>query len=256
MLCTAGLVRATNASVIFDFEGFANGRQLGTEPDAVQPYANFFTLSASSNGSPSLGAAIFDSSPQGPNAGGLDRDLLVGLGNIVILQNDDFPTRTLPGIFDTPNDEADGGKIVFDFVSPLRLLSIDLIDIDNNGPVDLFLVDGSGRTRTYNVGTSWTRDVFAQGPDGFDTLDLTLLAPQPGEGGGIATAFEDARFDPLDVVRLTIVHTGSAGIDNLVVVPAPAALAVLALGLARRRRTRHPDQLSAVSYQLSAESVQ
>ena len=53
----------------------------------------------------------------------------MGLGNIVILQNDDFPTQTLPGIFDTPNDEADGGTIVFDFVSPLRLLSIDLIDM-------------------------------------------------------------------------------------------------------------------------------
>lgn len=238
VLCTAGVVGSTNASVIFDFEGFANGRELGTGANAIQPYASFFTLSAFSNGSPSLGAAIFDSSPVGPNAGSLDRDLLVDLGNILILQNDHFPTQTLPGTFDTPNDEEDGGTIIFDFTKSLTLLSIDLIDIDGNGPADLFLLDGSGRTRTYNVPMSWTRDVFAQGPDGFDTLDLTSLAPQLGEGGGTATAFQDLDFDPLDVVRLTIAHSGSAGIDNLVVIPAPPALAVLALGLAVRRRRR------------------
>ena len=134
MLCTAGFVESTNATVIFDFEGFANGRELGTGANAIQPYESFLTLTAFSNGSPSLGAAIFDSSPVGPNSGSLDQDLLVDLGNILILQDDKFPTQTLPGTFDTPNDEEDGGTIIFDFVNPLRLLSIDLIDIDANGP--------------------------------------------------------------------------------------------------------------------------
>ncbi len=238
LLCTGGFVGSTNANVIFDFEGFANGLELGTRASAIQPYASFLTLSAFSDGSPSLGAAIFDSSPVGPNAGSLDQDLLVGLGNILILQNHNFPTQTIPGIYDTPNDEAAGGTIVFDFLNPLKMLSIDLIDIDGNGPVDLFLLDGSGRTRTYNVGPSWTRDIFHQGPAGFDTLDLTSLAAQVGEGGGTATAFEDLLFDPLDVVRLTVVHSGSAGIDNLVVIPAPPALAMLALGLATRLSLR------------------
>ena len=238
LLCTGGFAGSTNANVIFDFEGFANGRELGTRASATQPYASFLTLSALSNGSPSLGAGIFDSSPAGPNSGSSDQDLLVGLGNILILQSHNFPTQTLPGIYDTPNDEAAGGTIVFDFVNPLKMLSIDLIDIDGNGPVDLFLLDGSGRTRTYNVSSSWTRDIFSQGPAGFDTLDLTTLAAQVGEGGGTATAFEDLQFDSLDVVRMTVVHSGSAGIDNLVVIPAPPALAMLALGLILRRRTR------------------
>ena len=239
VLCTAGFVGSTNAGVIFDFEGFANGQELGMGANAIQPYANFFTMSAFANGSPSLGAAIFDSSPLGPNVDTADQDLLVGLGNILILQNGNFPTQTVPGIFDTPNDEADGGTIVFDFVRPMMLLSIDLVDIDHNGPAELFLLDGSGRTRTYDVPMSWTRDVFAQGPNGFDTLDLMSLAPQLGEGGGTATAFQDLDFDPLDVVRLTVIHSGSAGLDNLVVIPAPPALALLALGLGlgRRRRT-------------------
>jgi len=191
VLCTAGFVGSTNAGVIFDFEGFANGQELGMGANAIQPYANFFTMSAFANGSPSLGAAIFDSSPLGPNVDTADQDLLVGLGNILILQNGNFPTQTVPGIFDTPNDEADGGTIVFDFVRPMMLLSIDLVDIDHNGPAELFLLDGSGRTRTYDVPMSWTRDVFAQGPNGFDTLDLTTLTPQVGEGGAVATAVED-----------------------------------------------------------------
>ncbi len=61
-----------------------------------------------------------------------------------------------------------------------------------------------------------------------------------GEAGGIANAMQDPLFDPLDVIRLTIVHEGSAGVDNLAFVPAPSALLVVLAGLVgirRRRRT-------------------
>ncbi len=64
------------------------------------------------------------------------------------------------------------------------------------------------------------------------------LDPQMGEGGGIATASQDALFDPLDVVMLTVIHSGSAGIDNLVFIPAPSALILLAGGLLAPRRRR------------------
>ena len=46
LLCTGGFVGSTNANVIFDFEGFANGLELGTRASAVQPYESFMTLSA------------------------------------------------------------------------------------------------------------------------------------------------------------------------------------------------------------------
>lgn len=232
----------TNAAFVIDFEGFANGLEVGSGVHGVgvEPYPGFFLLTGNSSGSPVQGAAIFDSTPFGPNAAGPDPDLLVGLGNILILQNDAFATQTLSGIYDTPDDEELGGTLIFDFVSPFNLLSIDLIDINGNGPATLTLEDSNGNTRVYSVPMFWTNDIFVDGRAGFDTLDLTILTDQVGEGGGTATAVEDPLFDPVDVIRLTVVHTGSAGIDNLTFIPAPGALALLGLaglmGMPRRRR--------------------
>ena len=115
-----------------------------------------------------------------------------------------------------------------------------MIDIDANAVLDLILTDATGLARTYSVPNFWTFDISASGPDGFDTLDLTTLAPQVGEGGGIATAVEDAGFNPLDVDSLTVIHTGSAGIDNLSVIPAPSTLLVLTVGLAGMQRRKRP----------------
>lgn len=187
---------------------------------------------------PGLGPAVFDSDPLGPNMGGGDGDLLVGLGNILIAQNNSFPDQTVAGIFDTPNDEEDGGEIVFDFASPIQPLSIDLIDINGNGPAWVTLVDGATRTRTYDVPMNWTHDVLVA-PLGWDTLDLTTLAGQLGEGGATATASEMPGFDPADVVQIRVEFDGSGGLTNLKWVPAPgtAVLAGLA-GLAGLRRRR------------------
>ncbi len=231
---------AVGGATVIDFEGFDNGLEIGggMHGGAFQPYPGFFTLTANSLGSPVQGASIFDSDPFGPNAGGSDPDLLVDLGNILILQNDAFSTQTVPGIYDTPNDEEDGGKIRFDFLFPVELLSLDLIDINGNGPVDVILQDRAGAMRTYNVAEHWTFDIFVQGRGGYDTLDLTSLDPQTGEGGGLATVSQDALFDPLDVVMLSVIHSGSAGIDNLVFIPAPSALILLAGGLLAPRRRR------------------
>lgn len=240
------LLGNTAGAGIIDFEGLANGQALGgAQSEAAQPYASIFLLSAASNGAPTQGAAIFNSDPFGPNSGNPDQDLLVGLGNILIVQNDGYAAQTIPGFYDTPNDEEDGGTMVFNFVSAVELLSIDLIDIDDHGPAEVILEDGSGYFRTYDVGASWTYDVNAQGPNGWDTLDLTLLDPQAGEGGGVAIAWQDALFDAGNVVRLTVNLGGSAAIDNLVFVPGPSALIALIVGvpcmpcLARRRRARH-----------------
>ncbi len=227
---------------VVDFEGLANGQELGSgaHGQGAQPYSNLFLLSAGSNGTPIQGAAVFDSDPFGANAGSADRDLLVGLGNILIVQNDSYATQTIPGFYDTPNDEADGGTIAFEFLSAVELLSLVLIDIDGHGAVDVILEDGSGYLRTYNVGASWTHDIHAQGPIGWDTLDLTSLASQVGEGGGTAIVWQDALFDASDVMRLTVELSGSAAIDNLVYnIPAPSALVAMVGGLlvpARRRR--------------------
>ena len=207
MICSAGVVClavSTASAVLVDFEGFGNGREVGRGPHGgtFQPYPALFDLKATSFGAPVQGASIFDSTRGGPNALGSDPDLLVDLGNILILQNDTFATQTVAGTYDVPNDEADGGSLFFDFVDPVELLSVVLIDIDAHGAVELILTDGSALTRTYSVPSFWTFDVSVSGPDGFDWLDLTILTPQLGEGGAVATASEDLDFNPLDVATL------------------------------------------------------
>jgi len=165
-----------------------------------------------------LSAAIFDTDPGGPNDPSQDRDLLVGLGNALILQ--ERPTQTVPGIYDRPNDDAHGGVFRFDFRgAPVRLCTLDLIDIDS-GPefATLQLEDALGRTRTYNVPAGWTEDLLVDGPPAWRTLDLTTLAPQPGHVAP-ATAVEDPGFDADSVLFLHVLLGGSGALDNLSFAP-------------------------------------
>lgn len=240
--CAAASIAASSALgsvVTIDFETdddmvtpFANG-QVVSSPGAFGTYFNLSSL-----GSRQLGPLVFDSSPLGPNAGGPDPDLLVDLGNVLIMQDDSRPAQTVPGFFDTPDDANLGGILVFDFVSPVELRSVDMVDINGNGPVVLTLVDGGGLTRAYSIPMHWTFDPTVS-PNGYDTLDFTSLLPQLGEGGQSATAVQDAGFNPFGVVRLEVDFEGSGGLDNLVFVPAPGAAFLLAasgLMFARRRR--------------------
>ena len=208
-----GLPRRSPAIVpiVLDFE---------TEDDSVSPLANGQSVSApeefgrlvsiSSTGA-NAGPAIFDSRPDGPNDPSQDPDLLVGLGNVLILQNSLVPGQTTPGIFDRPNDDQDGGELVFDFETPVEPLSLVLIDIDAGATqgVLVTLTDELGRTRTYTVPQRWTRDVVADGVPGWGLLSFETLDPQPGFQSS-ATATQVAGFDSSHVVRL-VVRLGSSG---------------------------------------------
>ena len=90
--CPAGMVT-------LDLSGLDNGLSL----DGTTIGAGGVTVTFSSNGPSNLGAAIFDSNHLGPNKDGVDKDLLVSKGNLVILQNDAFSalSSTDPDIFAT-----------------------------------------------------------------------------------------------------------------------------------------------------------
>lgn len=223
-----------------------------TEDDLISPLVNGQRVSSpgmfgdlvaiNGFGAHNLGAAVFNSSLKGPNTLGPDPDLLVGLGNVLILQSPSHAAQSVAGVFDTPNDAAGGGTFVFNFMSAVEMREVTLVDVDAGNHVLVTLLDESGRTRIYNVPTKWTRDVHAQGPNGYDTLDLTTLAPQLGEGGSVATSFEDAGFDAGRVIFVSIEMTGSGAIDDFSFVtvpsPGPATLALGASALAGLRRRR------------------
>ncbi len=206
-LAAGGEVVAFSQTQTFGFDGRANGQALADGTDV----GNGITLSVDAPGT--LGAAIFDTDPSGPNLGMEDPDLLVDLGNVLILQSTDNPDQTQPGIFDTPDDSRVGGLVAFDFPVGAELDRIVLVDLESSS-AELRLIDGSGRVRSYDVPKGWTKDVVDDGPDGFDTLDLTSLSDQSGEGGKTATASEDAGFDATDVVRLEIVLHGSGALST------------------------------------------
>ncbi len=204
-----------------------------------------FNISSTQDGSDGhLGVTVFDSDLSGT----LDPDLEVNTGNILILQNDDNPAQS-GDFYDDPNDERnfnDRGTIVFDFLETVAPLSINIVDADGGFTGLLTLTDIAGRTRSYSVPENWTNEFPTL--NGFGTLLLTDLLPQSGEGtGSDATAVEDAGFNDVAVVQLTVSLTGSGGIDDLVLdgvdgmnVPEPGAAVLLAASLAflasRRQR--------------------
>lgn len=221
-----------------DFSTDDSGAVLVNGQDIASPDEFGAIFSVSSSG-PNLGATIFDSDPMGPNMGGPDPDLLVGLGNILMLQSTSSPTQTVPGVFDTPNDSSAGGSIRFDFNDPMRMLSVDLIDMNGGNGMTVTLMDTMGLSRVYTVPERWTNDV-TNAPLGWDTLDLTVLSPQDGEGaGGSATVGQDMGFNEFSVISVEFDLVGSGGIDNFTFVPSPGAAALLGIaGLAMARRRR------------------
>jgi len=243
LVVVSALTAAASASSKIDFS---------FEDDGVTPLVNGQKIDAGEEfgvllnilyAGPNSGAAIFDSTP-GVNLA--DPDLWVGLGNILILQENAGSYGNITGdIFDTPNDDPSSNNFLyFNFLSNVNVTSIDLIDVDQNGPFTVTLTDAMGRKRVYAVPANWTYEVndpsLPPGGQGYDTLDLTTLANQPGEGGSTATASETAGFDPNAVVQLTVELDGSGGVDNLIFTPEPgtALMLLIAAPFVLRRRRR------------------
>lgn len=188
----------------------ANGQDLTSPPE----FGALFELEG--GGSGTLGAAIFDSDPAGPNALGPDPDLLVDLGNVLILQSAAHPAQSVPGFFDVPDDNSTGGYLTFDFVTSVEPRRVDLVDLCiGDFHTQLFLWDAWGNSRTFLVPGGWTTDLADEGPPGYGTLRLDTLAPQPGAHGTVATASDFGPFDPLNVVFLEVFLGNSGALDNL-----------------------------------------
>ena len=181
-----------------------NGQHIDTE------FGDLVSLTSSGA---NAGLGIFDSSPGGPNDPSQDLDLLVDTGNVLILQTENFPPNG-SDVFPRPNDDSDGGTMIFSFASAVTPGSLRLVDADTDGEANhVVLIDAAGNHRTYVVPSDWTGDrTLAQPGEG--TLDLTTLAPQPGFAS-TATASEDSGFDASLVVSIEVQLAGSGGLDDV-----------------------------------------
>lgn len=183
-----------------------NGQALGGD------FGGMVTLSSTGS---NLGLAVFDSTPGGPNDPSINSDMLVGHGNLLVLQSNAHPGQSAPGVFTTPTDDDDGGDMVFDFPAPVAPRSVLLADINPppNQGASVTLTDSSGRRRVYAIEPGWTGTYGNAGPW---RLDLTALAPQPGNGTPrFATATQDPGFDAGSVVRIVVHLTGNGALDEL-----------------------------------------
>ena len=192
-----------------------DGQDISTPPE----FGLYFNVLSTGN---NLGPAIFDTDPSGPNAGGPDPDLLVGVGNCMILQSNSHPNQSVPGIFNTPNDSAQGGTITFDFNAAganVHVVSMDILDRDANGRTLVTLTDGNGVTRTVDIPAQFTGE--PPGDPGVATLDLESGSPteSPNIPGLFTTVNTGVGFDIDDVATVTMLFIGSGGIDNLTFIP-------------------------------------
>jgi len=185
-----------------------NGQSLSTPPE-------FGRLVRISSAGANLGPATFDSTKGGPNDPSINSDMLIGHGNLLLLQDSARPQQNPPGFFRSVTDDPDGGDLIFDFVAPADPRSLLLADI--NPPPNLgttvTLFDGAGKRRIYAIDPGWTGTYGNAGPH---RLDLTTLLPQPGNGTPRwARATQDPGFRQTDVRRIVVHLTGYGAIDEL-----------------------------------------
>ncbi len=187
-----------------------NGQALSTPPE-------FGNLVRISSAGANAGPATFDSTPGGPNDPSLNHDMLIGHGNMLLLEDDWHAfAQTNPGFFDVVTDDPHGGDLIFDFLQPVDPQSVLLADINPppNLGASVTLTDGSGKQRVYAIDPGWTGGYGNAGPH---QLDLRTTVPQPGNGTPrFARATEDEGFQQDDVVRMVVHMTGFGALDELV----------------------------------------
>jgi hypothetical protein len=205
-------VMSLDGIATIDFEGGDDQARTPLEPGrSLATPGEFGRTIAITGEGPNLGPALFDSTPRRVGEATHDGDLLVGLGNLCMLQNAAFPAQSAPDVFDFPDDAEQGGTLAVTFRAPVEPRSIVLVDFDKGF---VRLRDRASRERIYRVPRDWTGDLIANGPPGWRTLDLTTLDPQRGFAATVS-ASEDAGFDARSVVELALLFHGSGAIDDL-----------------------------------------
>jgi hypothetical protein len=149
-------------TVTIDFEGLASGNVIADQFDGVSISAQRDGDSDNSEND----AMIFDTN----NTTGGDSDLgYTGVGNAFIISEDNDSSDA--------DDNAQGGTLTFDFDTPSEVISINVLDIEEQGgTIDLFDVDG-GLINTIDIpaaGDNSQQEVTINA-DNVSTLNVNLV---------------------------------------------------------------------------------
>ena len=150
---------------IIDSEFAVDGITISVDNDGGGPdIAIIFDSAAPTGGDPDLGAPNSDFGGPGVGSGGGiggGGPNTVALGNVLIIAENSIDNNADNRI-DTPDDEAGGGVITFDFAQASSIVSIDLLDIEEAG--------GTVTTKASGGGVISTTVMSSLGDNSFQTL--------------------------------------------------------------------------------------
>jgi len=146
---------------------------------------------------------------EGPpwNSGNLSPD--TELGRLLIIQENDIDENN-DGVMDNPDDEGSrpAGSIFFDFMGPLRVISFDIIDVDNSDEFG----DDAGYVGLFSDNTELFRLKISDLVDSLsDVYDPSIVL---GDNSANRVAFIDLR-ELGNVNKLEFNLGGSGAIDNI-----------------------------------------
>jgi hypothetical protein len=101
------------------------------------------------------------------NVGGADPDLEVGLGNLLIIQEEN-------GANNAPDDNELGGKFIFKFAAPTQIKSIGLVDVEDTSLVPMPTVNGGTETVPLSENAVVSLKVAMKGSGGISFIEMCV----------------------------------------------------------------------------------
>lgn len=209
MLLTVALGSSAGA-VVIDFETNSGGNALiaGNGEDIANQFLGF-GVTLSTNNPISNPLRLFDSNCLPGSCSGGDNDLATGpsfgtpsQGNVLIINET---------AANTPDDNRNGGQIIFDFAEPSTLNQIGILDNDNAPGISLDVFKASNLaspvfTLLFNAVAQENAFLsFVFGPEFADVTRLTVNLPGSG-----AIAFLDVTTVPLPASWLLFISAVAA----------------------------------------------
>ena len=183
-------VAAFATPIVIDFDTDQDGSPLSAGTEITNQYDDLFTLSVYSTRRGTQNAMIFDTG----NYTGGDDDLDLDIGNAIIISED--------GDSSDPDDEAGGGKFIFDFTNDITAFGFTILDIENPGGASITLFDSASSS-------TFTRLLSSFGLSGWGDSSVVAIAhfetsvygfrssPPPSSPPAV-----DRAVRPLTVVRI------------------------------------------------------